>query len=174
MDYLKGLQMLPKEKDVTFDFINDLLNYDKETGILTWKKTKNHKAKKGKEIGTEALGYRLVVIDQKRYQCHRLAWLLSTGSWPEFEIDHINGNRSDNRLSNLRDVPGGKNLENLKSARSHSSTGVLGVFPYYSNKFLSRLVVKGKIIRLGVFDTIEEAHRAYVAAKRIYHEGCTI
>jgi hypothetical protein len=174
MDYLKGLQVLPKEKDVTFDFINNLIDYDKETGILTWKKTKNHNAKKGREIGTTAFGYRLVVIDQKRYQCHRLAWLLSTGHWPEFEIDHINGNRSDNRLSNLRDVPGGKNLENLKAARCHSSTGVLGVFPYYSNKFISRLVVKGKIIRLGVFDTIEEAHRAYVEAKRIHHEGCTI
>jgi hypothetical protein len=166
--------MLPKEKDVTFDFINKLLNYDKETGILTWKKTLGYQARKGTEAGCEALGYKIIKIKQIRHQSHRLAWLLSTGHWPEFEIDHINGNRSDNRFSNLRDIPTGKNLENLKSARSNSSTGVLGVFPYYSNKFISRLVVKGKIIRLGVFDTIEEAHRAYVEAKRIHHEGCTI
>jgi hypothetical protein len=161
-------------KEVTVDEILSILDYDKDLAVFYWKKYRSSSARKGQLAGYDCLGYSIIKIKQVRYQAHRLVWLIETGKWPEYEIDHIDGNKLNNHISNLRDVPVNVNRQNIKRACSSSSTGLLGVFPYCSGRYLSKITVGNKTHRVGVYDTAEEAHQAYVAAKRIHHEGCTI
>ena len=113
-------------------------------------------------------------IDSKVYKCHRLAWLYITGNWPIGQIDHKNGNRSDNRFDNLRDVAKQQNTENQRKAqRRNKSTNVLGTWKN-GNGFAARISHNHTKIHLGTFTTLEEASAAYVTAKRLLHLGCTI
>lgn len=105
---------------------------------------------------------------------HRLAWLYVYGEWPQHGLDHINGVRLDNRISNLRDVPQTINLENQRKAKGLTKSGFLGVERTRGGKWAARIVANGKRYGLGVFATPEAAHSAYVTAKRKLHEGCTI
>ena len=93
-------------------------------------------------------------------------------------VDHINGNRGDNRLCNLRDVSRKINTQNRKSASINNSCGLLGVSEHKgvgkSGRFVAGIYIEGKRKHLGVFDTAQQAHEAYLTAKRKYHEGCTI
>jgi len=92
-----------------------------------------------------------------------------TGFWPENQIDHINGARADNRFTNLREATNKENSENIKRARrSNKSTEVLGVYTR-GLKFRAQITHAGKIQRLGTFKTAEEAHQAYLTAKRDLH-----
>jgi hypothetical protein len=98
-----------------------------------------------------------------------------TGSWPTNDIDHLNGIPSDNRFCNLRDVPRRVNNENHRKAKRTNKTGLLGVdFRPSINKWAAQIQVNGAKIYLGVFDTPESAHDAYLSAKRQYHEGNTL
>lgn len=94
---------------------------------------------------------------------HRVAWLLHFGFWPDQELDHINGIKDDNRISNLREVTHAENMQNRTKAMRSSSTGVLGVKPF-RNGYIARIQRFGKRQHLGVFKTIEEASSAYRAA----------
>jgi len=120
------------------------------------------------------------MIDGKIYLAHRLAWLYVHGVMPKKNIDHINGVKTDNRIENLRDVAQSVNLQNLQRARKNrKSSRLLGVS--HSNRgtclarpYRARIVVDGRELSLGTFATEQEAHQAYLAAKRIHHEGCVI
>lgn len=107
---------------------------------------------------------------------HRLVWLHLYGEWPEHGIDHINGRRSDNTAANLRSVPQSENVQNQRKARrDNKSTGLLGVSrPSGRSKYRAQIMAQGRNRYLGYFDTPEEAHAAYLAAKRQLHPGCTI
>lgn len=154
------------------DRVMALLEYDAETGAFMWKVTKSAMAPKGSAAGRVASnGYVGIGIDHRRIGAHRLAWLCMTGSWPDGDIDHINGDRADNRWSNLRCVSRSVNLQNRR--HSHGKVGLLGAY-HCGRKFMSRIRLFGKDIYLGVFDTAEAAHAAYLKAKRELHEGCTI
>jgi hypothetical protein len=118
-------------------------------------------------------GYRLIRVGDGRYRAHRLAWLYTHGAWPTGEIDHINGIRDDNRLANLRDVTVSVNQQNRKRAASNGSTGLLGVSTAKA-RYRAAIALNGRTTYLGSFDTAEEAHAAYVTAKRELHEGCTL
>jgi len=139
------------------------------------RRLKQSGVKQGKISGSLSNeGYLVTSVDQKLYKCHRLAWLYMTGEWPQGQIDHINGIRSDNRFENLRDVAKQINLENQRKAqRRNKSTGVLGTFKNGA-KFAARITHNHTKNYLGTFNTIEEASAAYVAAKRMFHSGCTI
>ena len=100
---------------------------------------------------------------------HRLAWLYVYGEWPHQQIDHIDGNKLNNRIENLRDVSPYANNENLHNPKKHNSTGVLGVRKR-GNKYHSRIVVNGIEKHLGTFPTAAIAHQAYIDAKRKYHK----
>lgn len=114
-------------------------------------------------------------IDRRMYLAHRLAWLYVHGSWPEGQIDHINGIRTDNRICNLRDVSRSINAQNVHGARKDNKLGLLGVcWREASKKFIAQIQVAGKVRHLGMFRTAEDAHEAYLKAKRKYHPGCTI
>lgn len=120
-------------------------------------------------------GYLRVGLDGRRVYAHRLVWALVTGKWPDGDVDHKNGIKSDNRLVNLRHVDRSTNLENMRSAKSNNkSTGLLGAYRHSSGRFTSRIQIKGADVYLGMFDTAELAHQAYVKAKRELHEGGTI
>jgi hypothetical protein len=109
----------------------------------------------------------------RSYRSHRLAWLYITGDWPR-AVDHINGNRCDNRWENLREVDNKTNTENARHARSSNrSCGVLGVTKR-GKRFIAQIKSDGVHRYLGSFHDAASAHLAYVAAKRELHEGCTL
>lgn len=119
-------------------------------------------------------GYIRICVDQRDYKAHRLAWLFMTGEWPAGDIDHINGNREDNRWANLRVVTCAMNAQNRRKAHSNNkSTGVLGVSKD-RGRFMASIFVDGKSRKLGRFLTVEEAEAAYLNAKRKHHPGCTL
>ena len=151
----------------------ELFNYDPATGSLTWRVNKG-RAKAGAEAGyLEPNGYVRLVVDQRRYWAHRAIWLIAYGQLPAGCIDHANGNPSDNRLRNLREVSHSVNMQNLRGAKRHSSTGFLGVVPHQGG-FRACITTQGVRRSLGCFDTPEKAHQAYLTAKRQLHAGCMI
>lgn len=158
---------------VTQERLRELLDYDPETGIFHWK-SRRGKAAAGKVAGClDGRGYCVINVDRKRHYAHRLAWVYVNGG-VRFCIDHINGDKGDNRIANLRDVDCKTNRQNTRKAyASNKSTGILGV-RVLKGKYVSQIWVGGKDMHLGTFTTIEEAHAAYVEAKRLHHAGCTI
>ena len=154
--------------------LKEVLDYNPETGIFIWKKTMNNNAKKGKIAGWVSFyGYIEIRYDNKNYKAHRLAWLYMMGRFPNFQIDHKNTIKNDNRIDNLRDTTAAINNQNTRKCLKNSSTGFLGVIPK-RGKFVACIGVNYKKIHLGVFESPEEAHEAYLKAKRVLHQGCTI
>lgn len=162
---------------LTFEEASSRLAYNHETGDLTWKKVRNSKL-----IGTQAKcldvsGYVQVNIAGTLVKGHRLAWLLHYGSWPDGHIDHINGIRNDNRISNLRDVSNQLNAQNQRSGSRPNSTGFIGVHVSRCSdkkRYRAKIQFNGAQIHLGGYPTPELAYEAYVNAKRKLHEGCAI
>lgn len=155
--------------------VRELFDYELETGRLIRRRASGI-ARAGYVDLTIMLGYGFVAFDGTQVQAHRLIWLHQYGTWPEGVIDHIDGDPLNNRLCNLRDVPQGVNAQNQRKARSDNrSTGLLGAYRRKdTGRFTSRIKSNGKYLSLGQFDTAEEAHAAYVDAKRRLHEGCTL
>jgi hypothetical protein len=153
--------------NLTKAILDSLLSYDAESGSFTWIKT-------GALAGSQRpRGSRQIGISRKIYLEHRLAWLHHYGEWPVNEVDHIDGDPSNNRISNLRDVSHRLNQQNQRRANRDSRIGMLGVSTANS-KFIAAIHVGGKRLHLGRFITPEAAHQAYVAAKRQLHEGNTL
>lgn len=155
--------------------LKELLIYCPDTGVFTWTSARG-RSKPGEVAGTLlAKGYIQVKLDRRKFRAHRLAFLWMTGELPpdDMEVDHINGRRDDNRWLNLRIVPRATNQQNRRKAHANNSTGFLGVSPNRS-RYAARIGVNDVYRHLGTFDTPEEAHAAYVAAKRAEHAGCTI
>ncbi|MEY4713329.1 MAG: hypothetical protein RIS88_2779 [Pseudomonadota bacterium] len=147
-----------------------LVIYDQATG-------KFYLRSDGREVGfvVAAKGYVCLKLAGKKYNAHRVAWLLATGHWPVGEIDHINQVKTDNRLMNLRDVPRVVNAQNQTRAHKRNGTGLLGVhYDKDRDLFIAAIFSGGRKRFLGRHKTAEAAHAAYVSAKRRIHEGCTI
>lgn len=158
---------------LTLEEVRELLSYDPMTGDLRWLIGGNGR-RVGKVAGSRHnRGYRSIEIAGNGYLAHRVAWLLVHGSWPEDLIDHINGNRADNRLCNLREVSNSLNCQNQRKARRDNTTGLLGV-RRLGAKWQARIMTDGKSTHLGTFPTPELAADAYVKAKRIHHTTGTI
>lgn len=140
-------------------------NYDSDTGILY--------RKNGRIAGfKDKKGYIKVSLKNKNYLAHRVAWACFYGQDPGSEIDHINRNRSDNRICNLRLVDRSENMQNMRLdslKRTSSMAGAHKDKRRDSSKFYSAIKVRGKKIYLGVFDTEQQASDAYFKAKEIYH-----
>ena len=161
---------------LTAENARERFKYDAATGIFTRARPARHLATGSVVTGTISHGYVRIWIDGKQVAAHRLAWLIKTGSWPTADIDHIDGDRANNAWGNLRQVDRSTNLENIHGAKSHNrSTGLLGA--YHSptpGRFVSRIQVRGKSKSLGSFGSAEEAHAAYLSAKRELHSGNTL
>jgi hypothetical protein len=151
------------------DELRRIFSYDPDDGLLRWKVDRSKKVKKGMVAGTMVLGYMRVglrlSVGRRYIQSHTLSWFLHYGKWPVERIDHINGDRADNRIHNLRDVNKWENNSNLKIHRD----GRLPGFRYIkaSNNYQSQIQVDKKRISLGYFDTEAEAHAAYRGARLV-------
>ncbi len=156
------------------DRLRELLRYDAESGGLTWRVgRKGLPAEKYAVKCKNKGGYVVVMVDRVLLRAHRVAWAIHHGYWPAGEIDHINGDRADNRLSNLRDVPRAMNAQNLRTPKKTNKLGILGVHQV-EGRFVARVCTEGKAINLGRYGTAEEAREAYLAGKRRHHQGSTL
>lgn len=152
---------------ITADELRALLDYDPETGVFKWRVNTSRKIRSGDTAGTtNERGYVRVGINKRMYAAHRLAWLHVHGLWPHDQIDHINGDRGDNRIANLRIATGSQNCRNTTCHRDNRS-GVKGVtFEKRRRKWKAQILVSGRHRNLGCFDRIEDAASAYRAAAR--------
>lgn len=155
--------------------LKELLSYCSDTGIFTWIKCNSNVASIGKiaSSSVNSDGYSQIGIDNRQYKTHRLAWFYCHGEWPD-QIDHINGNRNDNRIANLRNVSYLINCQNHRTAQKNNLSGFLGVSTKKDGTFQADIRAGGKKRYIGRFKTPEEAHEAYLKVKRELHSGCTI
>jgi hypothetical protein len=161
--------------ELTVEQLKDTLDYDADTGVFVWKIRPSKAVKAGDVAGCveKRIGYITIGIGGRVYKAHRLAWLYVYGSWPKGLIDHINGNKADNRIDNLRDVFADGNSQNVRKPNCRNKSGFMGVI-WYQNKWRASMSVNGKSKWLGDYSTPEEAHQVYLEAKRKYHAACTI
>jgi hypothetical protein len=104
--------------DLTHEYVRELFDYDYATGNLLWRVRKSPRNPVGSVAGhLHGTGYVKVRIDYKNYSAHRIVWLWHHGVWPTYMIDHINGDRADNRIENLRDVSQSINCRNTERQR---------------------------------------------------------
>lgn len=142
--------------------LNKYYKYNPETGELIRIKLRHGANKKlGTALNTkDSKGYLTTQINYKTHKVHRLIWLLHHGSWPIYEIDHKDGNVSNNKIKNLRDVPKSINQQNKVIAKNNKS-GVTGVrYRNDSNKWHARISVNSKQIDLGCFKNFNDAVNA--------------
>jgi len=153
----------------TAENVRELLSYDAETGAFTWLKTASNRRKQGEIAGClcKRSGYVLIGYRGRIYKASRLAWLYVHGEWPSGVIDHINGNRADDRISNLREATQGQNVRN-RGKQKNNSSGFKGVSAH-QGKWVARLTIDGKTIRASGFDTPELAANEYSKMARLYH-----
>lgn len=155
--------MITFSNDLTFDQVNARYRYDPDTGHVH---SRHYKRPVGVDRGS---GYISITINKKPYMAHRLAWLLTHGEWPEVEIDHINGDRADNRIVNLRLATRQQNMINRRTHKSNK-LGVKGV-SQIKNRFRAQLWHCGKFVLNKSFATVEEASAAYQAkAQEVFGE----
>jgi len=159
---------------LNFKRATELLEYASDTGVLRWRvdrKNGNCVRKRAGDVAgfIRSNGYLYVGIDGKSYLAHRLAWMLTHGSMPGSQIDHKNGDRSDNRLDNLRLADGKQQNANQTVLRSDNSSGYRGVsYSKARNKWVSWIRMNGKNRYLGQYDSPESAYDAYRKAATDY------
>lgn len=154
--------------EITQQFLHELFEY--REGHLFWKVDRRGNKLIGKQASRlkKSNGYQEVTINKKKYYAHRLIFMMFHGYWP-VQIDHIDNNRSNNLLSNLREANNAQNNRNTK-LRSTNKSGYKGVYLHKQNKnFVARITVNYKDIHLGCYKTIEEAHEAYKKAALELH-----
>ena len=149
---------------ITHADLQSILHYTPETGQFTWAKTRP-KSRAGQEAGyLHKSGYIHIEIFGKYYAAHRLAWFYMTQKWPKDQIDHINRNKKDNRFNNLRECSNGQNRANSKTKNKHGFKGLSFKKWMTKKPWQAQITHKKKVIYLGCFATVEEAHAAYRAA----------
>ena len=160
-----------KKSSLTKDRIKELLTYDAKTGHFFWKVPLRN-APEGKRAGWKtSAGYIGIQVDGHQYLAHRLTWLYVHGQWPLSIIDHINGDREDNRLSNLREATASENQIN-RGVPAHNTSGHKGlVWRAKRNRWFVSIMADGKTHWVGSFKEKEEAIKAYEEASKSKHGG---
>lgn len=159
---------------ISHDELIKHIHYDPETGAFTRLIKSSASAKVGPTLGNpRGDGYRALSVCGKEQYLHRLAWFYVHKSWPKFVIDHINGDKTDNRLCNLRDIPQKLNLQNIRKSKGRGPGALLGV-ARFRDRFRADIRIDGKKKHLGVFASAEAAHEAYLDAKRKYHPAAVL
>jgi hypothetical protein len=151
--------------------LREYFNYDPETGLITWAKKRAYKNPAGSRAGAidRTTGYIRLGLAGRLYYAHRVAWYLAHGEWPPEQIDHINGVRTDNRLTNLRLATKGQNAIN-RGPTCRNSSGVPGVrWDRKYSRWYARICANGVNKHLGTFATFDEAVAARKRAEAIHH-----
>ena len=158
---------------ITQEYLKSQLHYNKETGIFTRLVSQSNRIKVGSVAGSwDNEGYLRISVGGKRYLSHRLAWLYINGQLPKLQIDHINHNRSDNRIANIREVTQQDNLKN-KSIQKNNNSGHPGVtWHKLHKKWSAQISIKGKYKHLGWFANIEDAINARKIANVEHNFHC--
>lgn len=154
---------------ITQAHLKELLYYEPETGDFI-RLIRRGAAIAGDVAGkAHYSGYWYIRISKKHYAAHRLAWFYTHGFWPKEDIDHINNDRSDNRIVNLRECTRSQNIQNSKLYKK-SSSGFKGVSKSKRNKkpWFSQIQVEGKLKYLGSYISPDLAHKAYCDAADKY------
>jgi len=149
------------------------LSYDSDTGDIVWKEPSSSRLKPGDSAGSvRADGYRKIRVNYHSYYAHRLAWLLYYGEWPEHDIDHVNHDPSDNRISNLRDVTNAENHKNLPKFSCNTS-GIPGLSRSYNGVWRGRVYVNRKLHHSGSHVCLGRAVKSLseVRAKLGFHQN---
>lgn len=147
---------------LTCDRIRYLLSYDSSTGVFVWKHPQSNRVAPNSVAGSASspIGYLRLGIDGKLYFAHRLAWLYVYGHWPDGEIDHIDGDRLNNRIDNLRIVNRRENSRNMTCHR----LGKLPGCSKYGNMWKATYYAEGAHHFVGLYSSEQEAHEAYMKA----------
>ena len=161
-------------KNISLERLREALDYDPESGIFRWRIDRYRKAKAGDIAGSLVEGYIAICVDYVIYRASRLAWFHIHGTWPANSIDHIDGDKTNNRIANLRDVTVAQNNQNFRTARSDNRLGLLGVRTKNGRRFDATIWVDGKTKHIGTFSTPESAHAAYIVEKRKVHPFGTL
>lgn len=161
-----------KAKSLDIDDLKKHLSYDPETGIFTWIKRTSSRRIEGQIAGgtTNKEGYHQIQFKGVLCRLHRLAWFYVHGEWPDL-IDHINGIKSDNRISNLRKADRFLNMQNIAKPSKNNKLGIQGVHLNRSGKYEAKIYAFGKNHQLGRFEKLEDAALAYQEAKKKVHSG---
>lgn len=163
-------------KKLSYKSVSQWLGYDPRSGNLYWLKGQRGVfagAIAGYRMPSSRRGYIQVGYNKRLYYAHKIAWLLMTKKWPTHEIDHKNGNGSDNRWENLRPCTRSENLGNQKRHFDRINNLPKGVYFASwakSRPFYSRIYVRGRNYRLGYFSSAQKAHQAYLEAAK-HHFG---
>lgn len=161
-----------KESLITAVELRELLHYQPETGVFTWLSHAGGVLRGSVAGNCNSLGYMVLGLKGKKYRQHRLAWLYVHGVWPIGTLDHLDADRANNRIANLRCVSHSYNMQNIKVATVRSKTGVRGVHWRKSQSgYVASIKLGRENKREGPFKTIEEARIAYVNLKLRYHDG---
>lgn len=159
----------------------ELFSYDEKTGVLIWRVTDRFRSA-GDQVGHIGRNGHLVVSKLGEFgylQVHRIIWLVFYGENPKGVIDHINGVKTDNRISNLRDVSVQINVQNQREPHKNNKSGLLGVsWDKKFSKWRAQITItkdgRTRSLNLGRYSTKEQAHSAYLNKKREIHEGNTL
>lgn len=156
--------------DLTAQRLRELLDYNPDTGVFRWRNPRGKAVNKPSAGSSDSSGYTKIGIAGRDYRAHRLVWLYVHGVWPDGQVDHMDGNPGNNAIGNLRDVPQTVNQHNQRTAHTNNGHGFMGA-SRNGKKWKARILVDGVRRYLGVFDTPEAAHTAYLSAKRDQHSG---
>jgi hypothetical protein len=141
------------------EILREYLEYNDTTGIFTYKITRSNKLAGSTAGSTDTNGYIMISINNCKFLAHRLAWLYIYGQWPDSDLDHIDGNRTNNSINNLRKATRSQNNYNKTSNRNKNN--YRGVCKTSSGKFSASIKVIGRDVYIGNFMTAEEASLAY-------------
>lgn len=148
--------------------LRELLDYQPDTGKFTWLVKRGNKSAGAPAGCFDADGYKVIRVDTRMYKAHRLAWLYVHGVMPTLNIDHINRDKADNRIANLRECNQSENMQNVADASTRS--GCRGVTWYARDqKWIVRLRLNYKVIRVGRFKNLSDAIAARKKAEQQYH-----
>lgn len=173
---MNPLALKPASQIELRDQLMHVLQYDCTTGQFRWAVDRKGGAKAGHTAGTvKNGGYIQIHACGRLYYAHRLAWLFTHNAWPQGHIDHIDGNPTNNRLENLRDVSVLVNMQNQRRAHaSNKSSGLQGVsYDARTKRWAAKISIQNRTKNLGRYDLPEQAHEVYLRAKRAFHEGNT-
>lgn len=157
---------------ITLEELNQKFEYDPKTGDLSWKGRKYSRGyvgvRPGKVAGWMSTdGYRKITINYRQYFIHRVVWMMTYGEMPGGLLDHIDGDKTNNRIENLREADFSQNCANRKT-QSNNSTGLKGVTLNHG-RWVARISFRGKRRTIGSFGTKQEAHEAYLERAKELH-----